>query len=117
MLKGYLSLDWRHRSGVRRILYGNRLVNGLKNTLQIGDGGEQRVVKACQRVDGSPEPAYIGCKSNQYAHRNGGGAVKHPVNSQHIDGGSGYHGDNINRRPHGEVVHTRMHPGFSVAAA
>ena len=51
MIKGNLSCDGRHFHGVRLIFYGNGLVNGFKNTFQVGNRSQQGIVKVCQRGD------------------------------------------------------------------
>ena len=73
VFKGNFAFDGRHFHGILRILNQNRLVNGFKNTFQIGDGGQERVIKTCQCVNRLPETADVCGKSNQYADGQGGG--------------------------------------------
>ena len=112
-----LSGDRRHCNGVRRIFYQNFLIDRLKDTLQIGDGGQQRVIKAGQRVDRIPEAADIGGKSDQNTDRNAGVTAHHPSDAEHIHKGGSDDGDNVNTRSHQEIEFHGAHPRTPIAAA
>ena len=101
--KCHFALYGRHFHRVFRIFYIDRLINGFKDTLQIGDGCQQGVIEACQSVDGSPEAADISGKGNQHTHGQRSVRRENPADPQHIDEGCGDGGNNIHAWPHGEV--------------
>ncbi len=55
LLECDFAVDGRHCHSVRSIFYINRLIDRLKNALQVSDRREQRIVKGGKGVDRFPE--------------------------------------------------------------
>ena len=91
----HLAPDRRHFHGTLRVLYQDRLIDGLEDALQVGDGGEQRVVEIGQRIDGCPEAPDVGSKSNQYTYRQCGVRSQYPADAQHVDERGGDDGNHV----------------------
>ena len=108
--------DGRHFLRVGSVLYGDRRIDGLKNTLQIGDGGEQRIVEIRQGGDGGPEPADVSGKGHQNAH-GGRAAVHRHIHNGNIQEGGGHGGDHVHGGSHHEVEAHGLHPCLAVAVA
>ena len=65
ILELHISVDGRKLLRAWRVFYPDRLVDGLKDTLQVGDGRKQGVVKRRQGIDGGPESSDISRKGDQ----------------------------------------------------
>ena len=98
ILKLDFSTDRRHRDRVFTVFDIDRLINCLKNSLQIRNRREERIVKRCQRIDRVPEAADICGKCYQHTDRNTGIRLKHPLDSKYVDKRCRDIGNNIHHR-------------------
>ena len=113
-----LSVNFRHRHGIRRIFDEHLLVNRLENPFQIRNRRQQRIIKTRQRIDGIPETADICSKSGQHTHCNSAfSAVQHIVNADNVYERSRHRRNDIHTRPHQKLKLDGTHPCLPVASA
>ena len=118
MIKVYRALDLRHLHCVRCIRYFHRLINGLKDTLQIGDCRQNAVIKSGNGIDRLPESGNICRKHHKHTDRHTGSAAsKNTWYTHHIYKGCGDHRDQIHHRTHHKVIINCFEPCFPVTHA
>ena len=104
MGKLHFSTDLRHLHRSRNIFYFHFLVNGLKDTFQIGHGRQDVVVYAGQRIDRRPEAADIRGKCHHDTHRHAAVPSGNAGNTDHIDKRGRDRRDQIHHRRHQKLI-------------